>query len=110
MTEKESFHRNFGLLAGFLQSLSYRFELCTILEVLLLLSSGFILVLLGSLFALRVKELLPYLPFIYSLGSILSLSLILLLGLRRILSRPSKERVARKLEEKFPRLSDDVTN
>ena len=108
--EKESLHRNYGLLAGFLRSLSFRFQLCTILEFLLLLSSGLILVLLGSLFAFRVREPLPYLPFIYSLGSILALSLILLLGLWRIFSRPSKERVARRLEEKFPELRDDVTN
>jgi soluble cytochrome b562 len=80
------------------------------LEFLLLLASGFILVLLGSLFVLELRERFPYLPFIYSLAAIIFLSFLLFLGLWRFFSMPSVERVARGLEEKFPQLRDDVTN
>ena len=110
MTPKESLHRDYGLLARFLRGISFRIQLRTTLEFLLLLASGFILVLLGSLFVLELRERFPYLPFIYSLAAIIFLSFLLLLGLWRFFSRPSVERVARGLEERFPQLRDDVTN
>ncbi len=110
MTPKESLHRDYGLLARFLRGISFRFQLRTTLEFLLFLASGFILVLLGSLFVLELRERFPYLPFVYSLAAIIFLSFLLLLGLWRFFSRPSMKRVARGLEEKFPQLRDDVTN
>jgi soluble cytochrome b562 len=110
VTPKESLHRDYGLLTGFLRSISLRFQLRVALEFLLLLTSGFILVLLGGLFVIELKEVFPYLPFFYSFGAILFLSFLLLLGLWRFFSKPSMERVARRLEEKFPQLRDDVIN
>ena len=110
MTPKETLHREYGRLAGFLRSISFRLQILATLHFLLLLCSGFILVLLGSLFAFELGKIFPYLPFFYSLGSILSLLLLLLLGLWRAVSRSSMERVARGLEGKFPNLRDDVTN
>jgi soluble cytochrome b562 len=110
VTPKESLHRDYGLLAGFLRSLAFRYQLRTILEFLILLSSGLILVLLGSLLAFKLRETFPYLPFIYSLTAIISLSFLFLIGVWRIFSRPSMKRVARRVEEKFPMLRDDVTN
>ncbi len=110
MTPRESLHRDYGLLAGFLRGVSFRFQLRTILEFLLLLPSGFILILLGSLFALKLGEASSYLPFCYSIFAILSLSILIALGLWRVVRRPCIERVARGLEEKFPQLRDDVTN
>ncbi|MBM4347895.1 MAG: hypothetical protein FJ107_07155, partial [Deltaproteobacteria bacterium] len=65
MTPKESLHRDYGLLTGFLRSISIRLQLRTTLEFLLLLSSGLILVLLGTLFIFKLKEIFPYFPFIY---------------------------------------------
>jgi hypothetical protein len=73
-------------------------------------SSGFLLILLGSFFLLDLKTAFPYLPFIYSLVSIVFLLFLLLLTVWRIASRPSMERMARKVEETFPQLKDDVTN
>ncbi len=110
MTPKETLHREYGRLAGFLRSISLRLQVLATLHFLLLLCSGFILVLLGSLFAFELGKIFPYLPFFYSLGSIVSLSLLLFLGLWRAASRSSMERVARGLEQEFPKLRDDVTN
>ena len=107
---KETLDRDHGHLTRFLRGISLRFQLCSALEFLLLLASGFMVVLLGSLFAQELKGLFPYLPFIYCLAAILFLSVLVLFGLWRTLSRPPLERVAKGLEERFPHLKDDVTN
>jgi len=103
-------HHDYNRLARFLRGISLRLQLLYALEFLLLLASAFILVLLGSLFSLELQKTFPYLPFIYCLIVIIFLILVMLLGLRQVASRPSMERVARGLEEKFPQLRDDVTN
>jgi len=110
VTPKESLHRDYSLLSRFLRSIALRLQFRATLELLLLLCSGIILILLGSLSAFELRESFPYLPFIYSLLAILALSFLLLLGFRRVFSKPSREHVARALEERFPRLRDDVTN
>ena len=110
MPPKMIAHREYDRLAAFLRGLSLRLQLLSALEFLLLLTSAFILVLLGSLIALELEKIFAYLPFIYCLLAIISLFCILLLGLRRVAVRPSTERVAKGLEEKFPKLRDDVTN
>ena len=110
MTAKESLNRDYGLLLRFLKSVSLRLRFSIALEILLLLSCGFILVLLGTLFTLKLGETFPYLPFFYGLMAIVFLCSLIFLGLWRMAFRPSLERVARGLEEKFPHLSDDVTN
>jgi hypothetical protein len=108
---QESLHRDYGRLAGFLRKISLRLRLLSTLQYLLLLSAGFIIVLLGSLFVQELKEIFSYLPFVYSVVAILFLSALLFLGLWRVLFRPPIARVvARDLEEKFPQLRDDVTN
>ncbi len=107
---KESLHRDYGRLAGFLRRISLRLQLLATLQLLILLPSGIILVLLGSLFVLKLRETFPYLPFFYSLVGIASLSFLFLLGVWRVASKPSMRRVAKGLEEKFPLLRDDVTN
>ncbi len=110
MTAKESLAHDYGRLAGFLRGISLRFQLLATLEFLLLLPSGFLLVLLGSFFILDLKKAFPYLPFVYALVSIVFLFFLLILAIWRIGSRPSMERVARRVEETFPHLRDDVTN
>jgi hypothetical protein len=110
VTAKESLNRDYGLLLSFLKSVSLRLRLSIALEILLLFSCGFILILLGALFTLKLKETFLYLPFLYGLMAIGFLCSLMLLGLWRMAFRPSMERVARGLEEKFPRLTDDVTN
>jgi len=107
---KESLDYYYGRLAGFLRGVSLRLQLLAVLESLLLLTTGFILILLGSLCALELGHKFPYLSFLYNLTAIVSLCALLLLGLWRAAARPSMERVARGLEEKFPHLCDDVTN
>ena len=110
MMPKESLHHDYGRLTGFLKGISFRLQLVTALEFLLLLASDFILILLGSLFALDIQKTLPYFSFFYYLSAITSLLFLLLLGLWRVAIKPSMARVARGLEEKFPHLKDDVTN
>ncbi len=110
MTAKESFFRDYGRLAGFLRGISLRFQLLTIFEFLLLLPSGFLLVLLGSSFVLELKNTLPLLPFIFALVSLVFMLFLLSLAIWRIASGPSMERIARRVEELFPSLNDDVTN
>ncbi|MEI9477614.1 MAG: hypothetical protein WCO26_13680, partial [Deltaproteobacteria bacterium] len=107
---KETLDRDYGRLTRFLKGLSLRFQLRSALEFLLLLASAFIVVLLGNLFAQELRGLFPYLPFIYCLGAILFLFVLVSFGLWRIFSRPPMERVAKGLEESFPHLRDDVTN
>ena len=103
-------HREYDRLAAFLRGLSLRLQLLSALEFFILLASAFILVLLGSIIALELGKISAYLPFIYCLLAISSLFCVVLLGLRRVALRPSAERVAKGLEEKFPELRDDVTN
>ena len=110
MTAKENLAHDYGRLAGFLRGISLRFQLLATLEFLLLLPSGFLLVLLGSTFILDLKKAFPYLPFVYAWVSIVFLFVLLVLAIWRIGSRPSMERVARRVEETFPHLKDDVTN
>jgi hypothetical protein len=90
--------------------LSFRHQYLALIEFLILLASAIVLILLGSLFVLRLKQTLPYLPLVYSLISVLFFVAVFWLGTRRIFPRPSIEQVARGLETKFPRLKDDVTN
>lgn len=110
MSSKESLQGDYGRLVGFLRSISLRLQFLAVLNFLLLFSSGCILLLLGSLFVFEAERIFPYFPFIYSLLTIVSLSSIFFLGLWRIVLRPSKEQLARGLEEKFPNLMDDITN
>ena len=110
MPPENILHREYDRLAAFLRGLSLRLQLFSALEFLILLTSAFILVLLGSLIVLELERLFAYLPFIYCLAAIISLLCLLLLGFRRVAVRPSAERVAKGLEEKFPHLRDDVTN
>ena len=107
---KESSHPEFGRLAGFLRSISLRFQLLVALQFLLLLPSIILLILLGSRSVLEIKESLPYLLPFYSAIAIASLTILFFLGLWRILTKPSARQAARSLEEKFPELKDDVTN
>ena len=103
-------HREYDRLAAFLRGLSVRLQLFCALEFLILLTSAFILVLLGGLIVLELEKVFAYLPFIYCLLAIGSLFCILLLGFRRVAVRSSAERIAKGLEENFPSLRDDVTN
>lgn len=110
MAPKESLLYDYGFLTGYLRNLSIRLRLRVFLEFLLLLLSGLILVLLGTLLLPRLKENFPYLPFFYVLVTFSFLLFLLFLGLWRIFSRPSMAEIARRLEERFPWLRDDVIN
>ncbi len=102
--------RDYGRLSQLLKSLSLRHQLLALIEFFILFASGLLLILLGSLFVVRFKYQFPHLPLIFSVGSILFLISLFVLGSRRILSKPSIARVAQALEQKFPDLRDDVTN
>ena len=110
MTPREGLHQDYGRLAQFLRGLSLRFQLLALSEFLLLLISCILLVFLSSFFVLELRSVFPRLPLIYSFAAIITLALFLFLGLRRVVSKPTLERVARGLEERFPDLRDDVTN
>jgi len=102
--------RYHGRLERILKDIALRLKLILSLEFFLRLAAVFIILLLGDLFVQEVKGLFPYLPFIYSLLSLAILVWILLQGLRRAASGLTLQSVARGLEEKIPRLKDDVTN
>ncbi len=110
MTKDENFHRDYGLLEGFLRSISNRFRIHAIIESLILLSSGIILILLGSLFTFELKEKLHYLPIFYSISSLVFIFLLFLFMFFRIFSRQSLLNVAKELEKRFSNLRDDITN
>lgn len=107
---KASSHPEFSRLAGFLRSISLRSQLLAALQFLLLLSSVVLIILLGSPAVLEIKESVPYLLPLYSAVAMASFGILFLIGLWRILNRPSPGQAARRLEEKFPKLKDDVTN
>lgn len=110
MPLQESPHRDFDRLSSFLKGIALRLRLLATLEWILQLAAGILLILLGSFFALELGNSFSYLGFFYCLFSFAFLSGLVFMGLWRFAFRPSLERVARGLEEKYPHLRDDVTN
>jgi hypothetical protein len=99
-----------GRLERILKGISLRLKLLFTLEFILKMASIFLIILLGSLFVPRAQATFPYLPFAYFLLSLISLVLVFLLGFWRTVSKLSSQRIARRLEGRFPHLRDDVTN
>ena len=102
--------RYYGRIESMLKGIALRLKLLLALEYLLRLALLFFVILLGSLFVWKTEDIFPYLPFIYYLSALIVLLLVFILGLKTIFSRISMQRVARGLEEKFPRLKDNVIN
>ncbi len=102
--------RYYDRLERVLKGILLRLKLFVALELLLRLVGLFLIVLLGGLFIQETASLWPYFPFAYFSLALMSLFLVFLLGLWKTAVRISLERVARGLEEKIPRLKDDVTN
>ena len=102
--------RYYNRIESVLKDIALRLKLFFALEYLLRLALLFFVILLGSLFVWKTEDIFPYLPFIYYLSALIVLLLVFILGLKTIFSRISMQRVARGLEEKFPRLKDNVIN
>lgn len=100
----------FGRLERALKTIALRLRLLLTFEFILRLASVFLIILLGSLIVQGEMDLFPYLPFVYYLLALVVLFSFFSLELWRIASGVSTRCVARGLEEKFPRLKDDVTN
>ena len=99
-----------GRLERILKELSLRLRLFFTLEFILVLALAVLVALLGGLFTQNAQEDVPYLPFVYYLTSLIVLVWVFLRGIWRIVFRLHRGAVARGMEEKFPRLKDDVTN
>jgi len=110
MVPNPSMLRYQGRLERILKDIALRLKLILTLEFFLRLAAVFMITLLGNLFVQEVKGLLPYLPFVYSLVSLAVLGWVLLQGLWQAAFKLPLEKVARGLEDKNPRLRDDVTN
>ena len=110
MSPDTGLHRYYGYLESVIRRIALRLKLLIALEYLLRLASLFLIVLLGSLFLQGTKEISSYLPFVYCLLTLISLAVVFLLGLWKIASGLSTQRVARGFEEKLPWLRDDLTN
>ncbi len=106
----KSLHFDYKRLAGFLRRISLRLQVLATLESVLHLATGFLLIVLGSIFVLELGENFPYLSFLYCIIALIFLSVLLFRGVWRVAIRPSMKRVARGLEDQFPRLRDDLTN
>jgi hypothetical protein len=102
--------QHYGRLERVLKGIALRLKLLIALEYLLRLASVFFIFILGSLFFQAGGEVFAYLPFIYYMLALSSLGAILLLAVWRMASRLRMQQVARALEQKLPRLKDDVTN
>jgi hypothetical protein len=100
----------YGRLERVLKGIALRLKLLIALEHLLRLASVFFIFILGSLFFQEAGEVFAYLPFVYYLFALSSLGAIFLLAVWRMASRLPMQHVARALEQKMPRLKDDVTN
>jgi hypothetical protein len=107
---KENWEFHYRRLEVFLRGVSFRLRIFHALEGVLLLLSGLLLVLLGSLFPPAFEGTFSYLPFVYSLTAFFLLLFLLFRGLWRVASRRPLQRVAQGVEERFPQLRDDVTN
>ena len=101
---------HYSQLEGALRAIALRMKLVIALESLFRLAGLFLIVLLGGLFLPAATEIFPYLPFSYYLLGLLSLLWVLLVGIWRTASRVTARQVARRLEDGFPGLRDDVTN
>lgn len=110
MVPSTGLDRYYDRLERTLKGIALRLKLLIALEFLLRLASVFLIILLGSLFLQKAMKVFHYLPFVYYLLALMSLVVVFLLGLWSTASRLPMQRVARGLEEKFPRLKDDVTN
>jgi len=97
-------------LTGFLRKLSLRFRFLATIESILHLTSGVLLVVLGSYFALELQEEAPYLAFLYTFAALVFIGYLIFSGLRRIFSPPGLQKIARGLEKSYPHLRDDLTN
>ncbi|UCG08646.1 MAG: hypothetical protein JSV83_08355, partial [Desulfobacterales bacterium] len=100
----------YGRLERVLKGIALRLKLLIALEHLLRLASVFFIFILGSLFFQEVGEVFAYLPFVYYLLALSSMVAVLVLAVWRMASRLPMQHVARALEQKLPRLKDDVTN
>jgi len=94
--------QHYGRLERVLKGIALRLKLLTALEHLLRLASVFFIFILGSLFFQEAGEVFAYLPFVYYM--------LALMTVWRMASRLPMQQVARALEQKLPRLNDDVTN
>jgi len=99
-----------GRLERILKEISLRLKLFFALEFILVLALAILVALLGGLFTQSVQEKVPYLPFVYYLVVLIFLIGVFLSGVRRVVSRLPRQAVGRGLEEKFPRMKDDITN
>ena len=109
MTE-ESADRDYGRLCQLLRAVSLRHQRQALLEFLILLVSAVLLLLLGSLAVPGLAQGLPFLPVVYTSGSVGALAFLLWRGLRAIWPRPLPLSAAHGIEKKFPFLRDDITN
>jgi hypothetical protein len=102
--------QHYGRLECVLKGIALRLKLLIALEHLLRLASVFFIFILGSLALQEAGEVFAYLPFVYYLLALGVLGAFLLLAVWRTASRLPLRQVARALEQKLPRLKDDVTN
>ena len=93
-----------------LKGIALRLKLLIALEHLLGLATVFFIFILGSLFFQVGGEVFAYLPFVYYLLALGCLAAVLSFAVWRMVSRLPLQHVARALEQKLPRLKDDVTN
>jgi len=102
--------RHFSRIEVVLKRIILRLKLLLALEFLLQLAALFLILFLGSLCIEASKEILPYLPFAYSLLALSSMAAALILGIRKAGARVTVRRTARGLEQEYEVLKDDVTN
>ncbi|MGA2106527.1 MAG: DUF4175 family protein [Syntrophorhabdales bacterium] len=69
-----------------------------------------LLLILGSLALPGLAQGLPFLPVVYTAGSLGALAFLLWRGLRAVWPRPLPLSAAQGIEKKFPFLRDDITN
>jgi hypothetical protein len=102
--------RDYDRLCSLLKAVSLRHQLLGVLEFAIILASGTLLLILGSLALPFLSGVSGYLPFAYWAWSILFLAFLVWRGFRVLWPIPSLRRTARGLERAFAVLRDDVTN
>lgn len=110
MAPQTGVDRYYGRIERVLKGIASRLKLLIALEFLLRLASVFLIILLGSLFVQETERIFPYLPFVYYLLALSFLFVVFSLGLWKNAAKLSMQHIARGLEEKFPRLKDNVIN
>ncbi len=110
MSADNIIEREYLPLYHFLKKVLARLRILRAVEGSILIVSGAAVICLMAASSLAAKSILPYAPFVVSIISLLSFTFLLGFTVVRMLKVPSHSVIARRVEERYPYLKDNLTN